>query len=438
MRKHLNVVLSLSVLAGSMMMVSGCGSTPTSAAGTQVPSVKVITLGSTNAVGASGKLAADQTVQVVSKISGKIASVNVEEGAKVKKGDILVQIDPEDLTQQLDQAQAGLTASQAKLADTEAGARSQDLQAAAAAVEQAKAGVNQAAAGVTQAKAALDLVTKSYNHAKNSFDQGDVTQDELDKVSLDYDKAKSAYESAVSQQQATNAQLSAAQAKLSLAKEGATANTLEQLKADVSAKQASFNLAQNAVKNAGVVSPIDGVIVKKSVNAGEMAQAGAPLLTVVSMDQVKVEVSVPEDMVGSIKQGAKASVIVPSIPGKTFEGTITFVSPVSDTNNNTFPVKLTVSNTDGSLHAGAVASVAFGGSGGESRVEIPKAAVVQKDGKSIVYKLSGDTVHPVELQTEEKNQDWVYLKGQSPLNTNDKIVLNPGDKLTDGAKVHAE
>ncbi|MEW9700818.1 efflux RND transporter periplasmic adaptor subunit [Paenibacillus sp. SI8] len=438
MKKHLHVVLSLSVLAGSMIMVSGCGSAPTSAAQSQAPAVKVITLGSTSAIGASGKLAADQTVQVVSKIGGKIASVNVEEGAKVKKGDVLLQIDTEDLAQQLDQAQAGLTASQAKLADTEAGARGQDLQAAAAAVDQARASANQAAAGVTQAQAALELVTKSYNHAKNFFDQGDVTQDELDKVTLDYTKAQSAYDSAVSQQQAANAQQSAASAKLSLAKEGATANTLEQLKADVSAKQASLNLAQNAVKNAGVIAPIDGIIVKKNVNAGEMAQAGAALLTVVSMDQVKVEVSVPEDMVASIKQGAKATVSVPSIPGKTFEGTITFVSPVSDTNNNTFPVKLTVSNTDGALHAGAVASVAFGGSGGESRLEIPKAAVVQKDGKSTVYKLSGDTIHPVELQTEEKNADWLYLKGQADLKPNDKIVLNPGDKLTDGTKVHAE
>ncbi|MFC5446962.1 efflux RND transporter periplasmic adaptor subunit [Paenibacillus aestuarii] len=437
MKKHLNVMLSISVLAGSMIMMSGCGA-PSNAASTQLPSVKVITLGSTNAAGASGKLAADQTVQVVSKISGKVASVLVEEGAKVKKGDVLVQIDTEDLTEQLNQAQAGLAASQAKLADTEAGTRSQDLQAASASAGQAKAGVNQAAAGVAQAQASLDLVTKNYNHAKNAYDQGDINQDDLDKATADYDKAKAAYDAAVSQQQSASAALSAAEAKLSLAKEGATANTLEQLKADVTAKQAALTLAQNAVKNAGVVSPIDGIIAKKSINAGEMAQAGAALLTVVSMDQVKVEVSVTEDMIGSIQQGAKAAVVVPSVPGKTFEGLVTFVSPVSDTNNNTFPVKLTVSNTDGSLHAGAVANVAFGGSDGVSRIEVPKAAIEQKDGKSIVFKLSGETVHPVELQTEEKNQDWVYIKGQSELKPNDKIVLNPGDKLADGTKVHAE
>lgn len=438
MKKHLNVVVSLSVLAGSLMLVSGCSSSQTSAAQLTTPSVKVITIGSLNAAGASGKLAADQTVQVVSKIGGKITSVAVDEGAKVKKGDLLVQLDTEDLSQQLDQAQAGLTASQAKLADTVAGARSQDLQAAGAAVEQAKAAINQAKAGVSQAKAAYDLVTKGYNHTKNFYDQGDVSTDDLDKATLDYEKAKAAYESAISQQQGANAQLSAAEAKLSLAKEGATVNTLEQLKADVSAKQAALTLVQNAVKNAGVVSPIDGIIVKKNVNVGEMAQAGAALLTVVNIDQVKVEVSVPEGMVSSIKQGEKGTVTVPSIPGKTFEGTITFVSPISDTNNNTFPIKLMVGNPDGSLHAGAVASVAFGASNGDNRVEIPKAALLQKDGKTVVYKISGDTVHPVELQTEDKNQDWVYLKGDAALKPNDKIVLNPSDKLTDGTKVHAE
>ncbi|MDR6885489.1 efflux RND transporter periplasmic adaptor subunit [Bacillus sp. 3255] len=437
MKKHLNVAISLSVLAGSMLLASGCTSSPTNAA-QSVPNVKVMKINSSNAVGASGKLASDQTVQVVSKISGKIASIAVEEGAKVKKGDLLVQLDTEDLLQQLEQAQAGLTASQAKLADTEAGARSQDLQAAAAAVEQAKAAVNQAKAGVSQAQAAYDLVSKNYNHAKNFYDQGDVSSDELDKVTLDYEKAKAATESAISQQQAATSQLSAAEAKLSLTKEGATANTLEQLRADVAAKQAALNLIQIAVKNAGVVSPIDGIIVKKNVNAGEMAQAGAALLTVVNMDKVKVEVSVPEGMINAIKQGAKGTVTVPSIPGKTFEGTITFISPVSDTNNNTFPIKLTVDNPDATLHAGAVASVAFGGNASESRVEVPKIALIQKDGKSIAYKLNGDTVQSVQLQTEDKNQDWVYLKGDSALKPGDKVILNPGDKLTDGAKVHAE
>lgn len=438
MKKHLNVVLSLTVLASSMLLASGCSSSPTSAAQSAVPEVKVITINSANAVGASGKLATDQTVQVVSKISGKIASISVEEGATVKKGDLLVQLDTEELIQQLDQAQAGLTASQAKLADTEAGARTQDLQAAAATVEQANATVNQAKAGVSQAQAAYELVTKSFNHAKNFYDQGDVSTEELDKVTLEYEKAKAAAASALSQQQAANAQLSAAEAKLSLAKEGATANTLEQLRSDVTVKQAALNLIQIAIKNAGIVSPIDGVIVKKNVNAGEMAQAGAALLTVVNMDKVKVEVSVPEGMINAIKQGAKGTVIVPSLPGKTFEGMITFVSPVSDTNNNTFPVKLTVDNPDGTLHAGAVASVSFGEASSESRLEVPKVALIQKDGKSLAYKLNGDTVQSVVLQTEDKNQDWVYLKGDSALKTGDKIVLNPGDKLTDGAKVHAE
>ncbi|TXK76378.1 hypothetical protein [Paenibacillus sp. N3.4] len=85
MKKHLNVVLSLSVLAGSILLVSGCSGSPTSAASAQLPSVKVITLGSTNAAGASGKLAADQTVQVVSKWGVKLRRFKWKKAPESKK-----------------------------------------------------------------------------------------------------------------------------------------------------------------------------------------------------------------------------------------------------------------------------------------------------------------------------------------------------------------
>jgi HlyD family secretion protein len=96
-----------------------------------------------------------------------------------------------------------------------------------------------------------------------------------------------------------------------------------------------------------------------------------------------------------------------------------------------------VKNPDGALRAGAVASVSFG-SAQQSRIELPKSALVKADGGSAVFKVDGDTVHKVLVQTEDKNQDWVYVKGESALKANDKIVLNPTDKLVDGAKVHAE
>ncbi|KIL40060.1 hypothetical protein SD70_16155 [Gordoniibacillus kamchatkensis] len=444
MKKHLKIIMAISLLSASATALSGCGGAPAvqaSASAATVPSVKVITLSGAGAPGASGKIAPSQTTRIYAKNPGRVAAVNVTEGSKVKKGDVLVQLETDDLTQQVNSAQAALDQAQAALNDAQNGARPQDLQAAEAGVAQAKASVDNANAAVEGAKAAFDLATKTYNQVKNHYDEGAVSKSDLDNATMNYDKAKSGYEQAVAGQATAKAALSAAQSKLDLARAGATAEAINGLKARANQAQAALELAKNALEAASIKAPADGTIVKKLIEPGEMAftmmPSGTELLVMVNMDTVDVDVSVPEDMVAQVKEGASVKVTLPSIPDKTFDGTVTFVSPVSDQNNNTFPVKVAVKNSDGALRAGAVAVVSFGGAQ-QSRIELPKSALVKDGNGSAVFKVDGDTVHKVAVQTEEKNQDWVYLKGDSALKANDKIVLKPDEKLADGAKVRAE
>jgi HlyD family secretion protein len=442
MRKHLKLIVALSLLAVPAVSLSGCGSAPAmQASAAAAPSVKVITLGGTGAPGASGKIAPSQTIRIYAKNPGRVAAVNVEEGSKVKKGDVLIKLETDDLEQQVNSAQAALDQAQAALKDAQNGTRPQDLQAAEAGVAQAKAGLDNANAAVEAAKSAFDLAAKTYNQVKNHYDEGTAGKSELDNASANYDKAKAGYEQAVAGQNTAKAALAAAEAKLELARAGATAETIAGLKARVDQAQASLQLAKNALEAATIKAPADGIIVKKLIEPGEMAftmmPSGTELLVMVNMDTVEVDVSVPEDMVAQVKEGANVKVTLPSIPDKTFDGTVSFVSPVSDQNNNTFPVKVIVKNPDGALRAGAVASVAFGGDQ-QGRLELPKSALVKTDGGSAVFKVEGDTVHKVAVQTEDKNQDWVYVKDGSGLKANDKIVLSPDAKLADGTKVHVE
>jgi HlyD family secretion protein len=442
MKKHLNIIVALSLLSASAVSLSGCSNAPSvQASDSSIPSVKVVMLSGAGAPGASGKIVPSQTTRIYAKNAGRVAAVNVEEGSKVKKGDLLVQLETDDLTQQVNAAQAALDQAQAALNDALNGARPQDRQAAEAGVAQAKAGLDNANATVDGAKSSLDLVTKTYNQLKNHYDEGSVSKSDLDNATMNYDKTKSGYEQAIAGQSISKAALSAAQAKLDLATAGATADTIAGLKARVNQAQASLNLATNMLETASIKAPADGTVVKKLIEPGEMAftmmPSGTELLVMVNMNTVDVDVSVPEDMVALVKEGMNVKVALSSIPGKTFDGTVTFVSPVSDQNNNTFPIKVAVKNEDGSLRAGAVAAVSFEGSQ-QSRLELPKSALVKDGGGSAVFKVDGDTVHKIVLQTEDKNQDWVYAKDGSALKANDKIVLNPNDKLADGAKVHAE
>lgn len=429
-------ILSLAIAVA----LPGCGDAGSNAAGaSSALSVKAIKLGQSGDAGFSGKIIPDQENKIVAKAGGKVADVKVVEGAVVKKGDVLVQLETDDLTSQVKQAEAGLIASKAKLADTQAGARSQEIQGLESAVQSAEAALNQVNAGVEQAKSGFDLAQKSYNRLRNMFDStSTVTKEDMDKGTYEYEKAKAAYDQVQAQQQGAAAQVAAAKSKLELAKIGATGNTIEALQADVDRLTAGLELANNALANASIVSPIDGIVSKRSVQPGEMAQPGVVLLTVVKMDPVQVELSVPETQIGKMKAGSPVDVKVSNLPDKTFQGKIEFVSPVSNANSTTFPVKVSVSNPDGALLAGMLAEVHLKDSPQQAGLEVPKSALVKKDNKTFVYAIQGDAVKAVEVSTTDKNADWVYVKDNASLKPSVQIVINPSEQLADGSKVKVE
>ena len=432
-KSFVQTLLALSMLASYGLIVTGCSTTETTSAAATVPAVKTMKISSANGnVMASGKILPDQEVQIVSKISGKVASVGVKEGSQVKQGDVLVKLETDDYALQVQQAQSSIDASQAKLADVKAGARDQEIEALQAAVQAAKASTEQTKAAIDQAKAVYELSQKSYERTQNLFSQGAVAQVQMDQASTDLEKARTAYEQAMAQQKSMEGQLSAAQAKLDLARSGPTSNTIKALQADVNRAQSSLAISKNTLDHTNITSPINGTIVQRAIEPGEMAQPGVPLLTVVKMDQVKIQVSVSQEVVNQIQPGSSVDIQVVGQDDKRFKGTVEFVSPVSDANNTTFPVKVKVDNQNGLLRAGMLAEVQFAGKAG-SQIEVPKTALVEKENKFFVYKLNQNIVKLVEVQTKEKNQDWVFIT--NGLTNEDEIVIHPTPQLNDGSEV---
>ncbi|TBL79998.1 efflux RND transporter periplasmic adaptor subunit [Paenibacillus thalictri] len=419
-------------------IVSGCASGTSNATGAADVPVKVIKLGQIADSGLSGKINPDQEVKITSKISGKVAGIQVDEGAKVKKGDVLLTLETDDLIQQAKQAESALTSAKAKLADTQAGARPQELQAAESAVNAAQGAYEQAGASVEQANAAFNLATSTYNRLRNNYDSNaSVSKEDLDRGTLDYEKARTAVGQAEAAQKAAAAQVEAAKSKLDLTRAGATDNTIVALQAEVDRLTAALELSNNALNNATISSPTDGIVVKRSIQPGELAQAGVALFSVVNMNQVQIELSVADSQIGSVKTGTPVDVKVPNVPGKSFAGNITYVSPVSNANSNTFPVKVTVDNKDGLLFAGMVAQV-YTKETVQGKLEVPQSALIKKDDKQFVVQVDNGTAHLIEVKTTEKNKDWVYVEPNASLKTGQQIAVNPNSGITDGTKLKTE
>ncbi|WP_284640714.1 efflux RND transporter periplasmic adaptor subunit [Paenibacillus silviterrae] len=433
----LPAVLALS-LAGA---VTGCNTTGNlkadTASAAQAP-VRLMKLGAAMASGYGGKIAPDQEVKIVSKIAGKVSEVLAQEGAEVKKGDILIQLETSDLLQQVKQAESAVIAAQAKLDDARNGTRSQELQAAESALRAAEGGYEQAQAVVEQAKAGFDLATKTYNQLRNQYDSNSsVTKEVLEQGTLNYEKARTSYVQAQAAAKAAGAQEDAARSKLQLAREGATENTLKAMQAEVDRLTSVLELANSSLNNASITAPSDGMVVKRGIQPGEMAQPGTPLLSIVNMKQVQIELSVADTQIGQVKTGTPVQVKVPNVVDTVFNGTITFVSPVSNANSNTFPVKVTVDNKEGKLFGGMVAEV-YTQDASAAKLEVPASAIIKKDGKEYVVRSDNKTARLVEVKTTEKGKDWVYAEAGAHLAAGQEIVVNPDPATSDGAALRTE
>lgn len=251
---------------------------------------------------------------------------------------------------------------------------------------------------IVQTKVAFDYAQTNYERTKALAEAGVVPQSDLDAVDTKLKTAEAAY---------------------------------EQANAGLPGAEASLDLAQSAVQDASIYSPLDGTVTEKLINPGEMASPGVSMLTIVNMQEVLLQVSVPQDKVFQVKPGTPVEVFVDGIDQK-FNGTIDLISPVSDSTNNTFPVKIRIDNSSGLLRVGMIARISLD-SMNEKITELPKSSVVEQDQKYYVYKVDKDVVHLVQVEVKEKNPNWDYVI--SGVATNDEIVINPGSQLTDGVKV---
>lgn len=143
-----------------------------------------------------------------------------------------------------------------------------------------------------------------------------------------------------------------------------------QAQAAVDQAQAELNLIDVQIEKLRVYSPSPGVVISRNVEPGEVIQAGAALMVIGELDQLKITVYIPEDLYGQIKLGQEARVTVDSFPGETFKATVTHIADkaeftprnvqtVEGRKTTVFAIELSIQNTDGKLKPGMPADVSF-------------------------------------------------------------------------------
>ncbi len=294
-------------------------------------------------VAASGTLNPVVSVQVGSQVSGQLKEVLVDYNSEVKRGQVIARLDPQSYEHRVQQAQADLDSARAQLA----------MQQASMSVQRAQ--VAQAEVNLAEAKRALD-------RKQELMQKGFISAAERD-------TAQAAYEAQREQVRAAKAQLQVAQASAGNAQAGV--------------KQRAAALAQARVdlERTVITAPLDGIVVKRSVEAGQTVAASlqAPELFIIAenLADMRVEVAVDEAEIGRIQPGQKASFTVDAFAGKRFFGEVRQIRKSAQTVSNvvTYMVEVSAQNPDRILLPGMTANVRIVIDQRDDVLKVPNAAL---------------------------------------------------------------
>jgi len=274
------------------------------------------------------------------KIPGRVVERPVDEGYRVKTGDLLARLDSAELASVVKQNEAALQEAETRLAELKAGSRRQEI-------EQAKA-------HVSAQEAELIRIRKDYERAEILYQNGAIS-------AAQYDGAKSAYDN-------RKALLKNALETLSLAKEGPRQEDIKMAGHRVEQLKAAFAAARERLNDTVIYAPFAGVILRKNVELGETVAQGTPIFTLGDLDNPWIKVYVKEDKLGLVKIGQKTTITTDSYKGKTYEGTVSYISSEVEFTPKTvqtqeervklvFGVKVSVKNNNWDLKPGMPADV---------------------------------------------------------------------------------
>ena len=227
-------------------------------------------------------------VRISGKVPGRIEAYRFSEGDKVKVGDTLVFLDTPEVLAKLQQAEAVRRAAEAQNAKAIKGARAQEIAGAYEMWQKAKAG--------------LDIAQKSYTRVQNLFDKGVMSAQKRDEAEASY-KAMAATEKA-------------AKSQYDMAVDGARVEDKAAAAALVGQAAGAVAEVESYLKEAALVSPIDGEVSERFPEVGELVGTGAPIMNITDLNDMWVTFSIREDHLKNIKIGTELDAFIPALDNR--------------------------------------------------------------------------------------------------------------------------
>jgi RND family efflux transporter MFP subunit len=391
--------LIASGLAVVSAAVTACGSKPSTVSAEAKPAPLAITTTVVEEspidrfLRVSGSLAADEQAEVSAEATGRIVDTPVERGTRVAEGTVLARISGTEASAQLQEAEANAAQIAARLGlapeDSFEPTRVPD---------------------VMNAKAALELAEAEFARMTSLLEQKVVSQSEYDQRRTQVEAARQQYRIAENSAQQSYRSLQAARARVAL--------------------------ARKAMADTTVRAPFAGLVAERLVSAGDYVTKGTRVATIVRIDPMRVELTVPEQSVALVGVGQAVRLTVDAYPNEVFEARVRFVSPALRKDQRALTVEAIAPNPGGRLKPGLFATASIQQAAGPVALLLPASAVETASGTSRVYVVKNDQIEERIVTIGERVADRIEMT--SGVRKGEIVAAEPRGRLTDGVAVRAQ
>lgn len=345
----------------------------------------------------SGTLVAQERAEVAAEITGRVVATPIERGSRVDAGSELIRISSAEVMAQAEEAEANVAQIDARLGMTGAGEGFD--------VEHVPE--------VANARAAQQLAQTELARARRLRDSQLLSDADFDQRAAQADAASRQYDTA--------------------------RNTALQQFQSLVAARARASLARKALADAVVRAPFAGVVAERLVSVGDYVTKGTKVASVIRVDPLRVELTVPAQFVAEVAVGRTVTMVVDAYPDEIFTGAVRYVSPALNADSRALVVEAELANADGRLKPGLFATSHIEQATKQNTVLVPAAAVRTVAGAARVFVATGEGAgRRVEERVVAVGQvvgDRVEIAtGLSP---GDQVVVDGLERVVDGIRIAA-
>ena len=344
---------------------------------------KVQRLDTEETVYATGSLGAQDRATLSAKVSGRVESIAADLGMVVKQGDLLAQIEKREYDLRRHQAEAALAQARARLGLSLSGEEDK--------VEPVKTSI------VKEAQAVLNEATKNRDRVKNLRAEGVVPEADVETAESTYQVAVNRYDEAV--------------------------HEAKNRMATLRMRQAELGLAEQQLKDTEIRAPFNGVVEQRQTSPGEFLNIGAPLMTVVRVDPVRLRLEVSEKDAPRVQIGQTVHIRVEGSE-KQHDGKISRVSPVITADNRMLQAEADVPNPHGTLRPGSFVKANIVVNDKAPGMFVPEGSVITFAGMQKIFVLREGKAVEKEVSLRREQNGLVEIMGE--VKADEVVVVDPG------------